>query len=203
MRAPEGEATQQVRRFIQSLPEGAIFGREELPETGLDSTETESLLLEFAGNHEVVRMQENLYTSTQPSRFGTLHPRLDRVIPHLEVKLGAAVAPSGATCANGLGLTLGVPVRTVLWTNAPDQTLELGGQTVKLKNVEDWQTLLPHRRAGHIVRAVSYMGNSHPERLREKLSKVMDQEAREELQSIRNLTPAWVQEITRTLLESD
>jgi hypothetical protein len=104
---------------------------------------------------------------------------------------------------DGLGLTLGMPVRTVLWTNVPDQTLQLGGQAVELKNVKNWQTLLPHRRAGHVVRAVSYTGNSHPERLREKLSKVMDQETRVELQSIRNLTPAWVQKITRTLLESD
>ena len=77
MRTSE-EATERIHQFIQSLPEGALFTGEELPETGLGSSETESLPLKLASNHEVVKMQENLYTSTKPSRFGTLHPRLDQ-----------------------------------------------------------------------------------------------------------------------------
>ena len=100
MRTSE-EATERIHQFIQSLPEGALFTGEELPETGLGSSETESLPLKLASNHEVVKMQENLYTSTKPSRFGTLHPRLDKVVPHLEVRLGAALAPSGANRPHG------------------------------------------------------------------------------------------------------
>ena len=75
---------------------------------------------------EVFRVARGVYVATIVSRFGRHGPGVDLFIEQLAHQSGEAIAPFGATCANGLGLTIQVPMHMVFWTSGRTRSYKMG-----------------------------------------------------------------------------
>ena len=71
---------------------------------------------------------------------------------------GEAIAPFGATCANGLGLTTQVPMHMVFWTSGRTRSYKMGKLVIYLQHVPDWQLVLWNEPEGELLRALVWAG---------------------------------------------
>ena len=91
---------------------------------------------------EILRVARGVYVETTISRFGRQGPGVHLFIEQLARQSGEAIAPSGATCANGLGLTTQVPMHIVFWTSGRTRSYKMGQLVIYLQHVPGWQLVL-------------------------------------------------------------
>jgi len=103
---------------------------------------------------EVFRVSRGVYVATVISRFGRHGPGVHLFIEQLANQSGEAIAPFGATCANGLGLTTQVPMHMVFWTSGRTRSYKMGKLVIYLQHVPDWQ--LVHLSSGMSPRESCY-----------------------------------------------
>ncbi len=98
----------------------------------------------------------------------------------------------GGAAANALGLTTQVPVRSVYLTSGRSRKLRLGELRVELRHAPRWQLAAPHRPAGEVVRALSWLGPDEVEVGLEMIGDKLSAEDLQELAASRAVMPAWV-----------
>ena len=134
-----------------------------------------------------------------PSRYGPLPPDLGPALRALARLWGETIVLNGGAAANVLGLTTQNMIVPTFLTSGPDRRLDIGG-IVRLFHAPRWQLVLPHRPAGTVIRALSWLGR---EAVRESLEQVkpkLSPEDRAELLATRPILPTWMAEAASRLL---
>ena len=114
-------------------------------------------LSRLARGGQLIRVCQGIYVRPIQTRFGPRPPAVEKVIMSLSELWGETIVPCGGAAANALGLTTQVPVRPVYLTSGTNRKLRLGELTVELRHAPRWQLAAPHRPAGDVVRALSWL----------------------------------------------
>ena len=178
-------------QMTKLLPEGAPVTAKMLMHLGTRPAINRALL-RLAQSGKLLKAGRGIYLAPVDSRFGMHPPLVERMIEQFAFQRGETIVPSGATSANGLGLTTQVPVHVVYWTSGRSRMLYLGKQTVELKHVPPWKLALASEPAGEIVRALAWAG---PKRVQLVLGEIQMKVPRTEIlkvaQQIARL-PNWM-----------
>jgi hypothetical protein len=142
---------------------------------------------------EVFRVSRGVYVSTQKSRFGRQWPGIHLFIEQLARQTGEAIAPFGATCANGLGLTTQVPMHVVYWTTGRTRSYKMGKLVIQLEHVPNWQLVLWNQPEGELVRALSWAGPAEVSKVLRQLTQRVPVDAIRVLRENASLLPVWIQ----------
>ena len=149
---------------------------------------------------ELMRVCQGVYVQPIQTRFGPRPPAVENVIASLSELWGETIVPCGGAAANALGLTTQVPIRSVYLTSGPNRKLRLGELTVELRHAPRWQLAAPHRPAGEVVRALSWLGPDEVEENLKVIGRKLSAEDFQELAASRAVMPAWVAEPVSALV---
>ena len=149
--------TEVIRRWIDSLPEGALIRSQDL-EHLVNRTQASRELIRLAKAGRLMRVARGMYVAVMASRFGPVPPPVDKVVQALAQVTGHAIVRHGAASANALGLTTQVPVRQIYVTVGIARTLYLGKQVIEIRHVPAWMLVLGDSLAGDVIRAIEWLG---------------------------------------------
>ena len=151
-------------------------------------------LSRLARSGRLMRICRGVYMRPIETRFGVRGPSLDLAIPALARLWGETIVSTGGSAANWLGLTEGVPVRSVYLTSGPDRRLLFKKHPVKLLHAPRWQLTAPDRMAGLVIRALAWLGPRHVETSLDAVIPKLAREDLEELAAARAVMPGWMAE---------
>ena len=156
-------------------------------------------LCALATGGDILRVARGVYVATTTSRFGSHRPGVHLFIEQLAHQSGEAIAPFGATCANGLGLTTQVPMHMVFWTSGRTRSYKMGKLVIYLQHVPDWQLVLWNEPEGELLRALVWAGPTEVGNVLRKLTEKVPERAIRRLQNHASLLPLWIQDALRRL----
>ena len=189
----------QIMSHAAGSPEGTLLCPSALLHLGSRAA-VDQALSRLARKAELMRICQGVYVNPIQTRFGSRPPAVEKVIASLSTLWGETIVPCGGAAANALGLTTQVPVRSVYLTSGPDRNLTLGELTVKLRHAPRWQLTAPHRLAGDVVRALSWLGPDEVEASLDLIGRKLSTEDFEELAASRAVMPAWMAEPVSALV---
>lgn len=149
--------TEVIRRWIDSLPEGALIRSQDL-EHLVNRTQASRELIRLAKAGRLMRVARGMYFAVTASSFGPVPPPVDKVVQTLAQTTGQVIVRHGAASANALGLTTQVPVRQIYLTDGRAQTLALGKQVIEIRHAPAWMLVLGDSLAGDVIRAIEWLG---------------------------------------------
>ena len=183
----------QVMSHAAESPEGTLLCPSALLHLG-SRTAVDQALSRLARKGDLMRVCQGVYVQPIETRFGSRLPAVEKVIASLSELWGETIVPCGGAAANALGLTTQVPVRSVYLTSGPNRKLRLGELTVELRHAPRWQLTAPHRPAGEVVRALSWLGPDEVEAGLEVVGRKLSAEDFQDLAASRAVMPAWIAE---------
>ncbi len=187
------ELIQAIATDISCRPEGAPITAAAFLHLG-NRPAVSRALRALAKGGVILRAAHGVYLAPVVSRFGCHAPHAHLFIHQLSTHSGEAIAPSGAACANALGLTTQVPVKIVYWTSGRTRSYKLGKLTVYLQHVPDWQLVLWDEPAGELVRALAWAGPVDAGKVLRQIVAKVPEAAIHELRQHASVFPLWLQE---------
>ena len=181
------------------LPEGTLLCPSALLHLGSRAA-VDQALSRLSRKGEIMRVCQGVYVRPIQTRFGLRPPALDKVIGSLSELWGETIVPCGGAAANALGLTTQVPVRSVYLTSGPNRRLMLGELKVELRHAPRWQLTAPHRPAGQVVRALSWLGPEEVEAGLEVIERKLSPKDFQDLAAKRAVMPAWMAESVSAMM---
>ena len=179
----------QIMALANSYPEGALLSAKGLLHLGARAG-IDQALHRLAKSGELIRISRGRYVLPVSSRFGQLAPEPQVVIAAFEAETSEAIMPTGIAAANALGLTTQMPMHESYITAGPRRQLRFGKQVVQIQHAPRWQTLLPHRQAGSVIRALAWLGEAFAGRKLRELQ--LPQEEWRALLQVTPRLPAWM-----------
>ena len=154
----------------------------------------------LAKRSEILRIARGVYLATVLTRFGRHSPGVHGFIQQLSIHSGEAIAPSGAACANALGLTTQVPVKSIYWTSGRTRTYRLGKLTIHLQHVPDWQLVLWREPAGELVRVLAWAGPTETSKVLRQIVEKVPKAAVTRVQQHAALFPPWLRDVLQQIV---
>ena len=151
-------------------------------------------LSRLARSGRLMRICRGVYMRPIETRFGRIPPSIAKSLQSLSELWGETIVPTGGSAANWLGLTEGVPVRSVYLTSGPDRQLLFKKHPVKLLHAPRWQLTAPHRMAGLVIRALAWLGPRHVDASLDAVLPKLSREDLKELAAARAVMPGWMAE---------
>ncbi|MDE2999058.1 MAG: DUF6088 family protein [Gemmatimonadota bacterium] len=182
-----------IMKLGAESPEGALLCPSALLHMGSRAA-IDQALSRLARKGEILRVCQGVYVRPIQTRFGPRPPSVEKVIASLSALWSETIVPCGGAAANALGLTTQVPVRSVYLTSGPARRLFLGKLTVELRHAPRWQLAAPHRPAGAVVRALSWLGPDEVEAGLGVIGRKLAAEDFRELAASCAVMPAWMAE---------
>ena len=84
------------------------------------------------------------------------------------------------------------PIRSVYLTSGRNRRLHFRACVVELQHVPRWQLAAPHRSAGDVIRALSWLGREEVEDALEAVIPMLSKVDLEELAAIHDMMPKWM-----------
>ena len=179
--------------------EGALLCPSALLHLG-NRAAVDQALSRLARNGQLMRVCQGIYVRPIQTRFGPRPPAVENVIASLSELWAETIVPCGGAAANALGLTTQVPVRPVYLTSGPNRKLRLGELTVELRHAPRWQLAAPHRPAGEVVRALSWLGPDEVESGLQAIGRTLSADDFRDLAASRAVMPAWMAETVSAMV---
>ena len=184
---------ERIRETLKTQKEGAVISAETLKRLGSREA-VDQALSRLAKTGETIRIARGLYVVPVRGKFGTYPPSPEKVVRSYARAKGKPVVPNGAVAANRLGLSTQQPIRQVYLTSGQPAKIKLGSTPVEVRQVPEWQVLLPNQLAGDAVRALAYMGRANAKEAAVKLRQRLGSKEWAKLKRIRSKFPMWVKE---------
>ncbi len=149
-------------------------------------------LVRLTRSGDLMRICRGIYMRMIETRFGPRGPDTYLAIAELSKMWDETIVPSGGAAANCLGLTTQNQVRPVYLTSGPSRQLKFGNLIVCLRHAPQWQLVAPHRKAGQLIRAFTFL---HPTEIEDSLEIVLptfSDEDLEELAATLTVIPNWM-----------
>ena len=185
--------SKRIMEHAEALPEATPICPGALLHLG-NRAAVDQALSRLARSGKLMRICQGVYMRPIQTRFGECAPRVDKVLEALSSLWGETIVPCGGAAANYLGLTTQNPVREVYLTSGRSRRLQFGKFPVELRHAPRWQLAAPHRKAGALIRALSWLG---PEEVEDGLDAALPQFSSDELADLaaaRAVMPNWMAE---------
>jgi hypothetical protein len=183
--------SRQILTHVTALGEGEPITAKGLLHLGARAA-VDKALTRLARRGELMRIARGLYVRPVATRFGPRAPAAEKVVQALGRAFGEVVVQSGATIANGLGLTTQVPIRPVYLTSGPSRRLTLGKQKVEVRHAPPWQLVEPGTQAGDVLRALGWMGRARAASAVAQLARTLGPSEMTQLAALRTVAPGWL-----------
>ena len=182
-----------IMEYAENLPEATPLCPAGLLHLGKRAA-IDQALSRLARAGKLMRIFQGVYMRPRQTRFGECAPSVGKALRSLAALWGETIVPSGGSAANCLGLTTQNPVRAVYLTSGPSRRLHFGALTVELRHAPRWQLAAPHRKAGEVIRALSWLGPEEVEDSLEAVLPTLSDEDMKELSAARAIMPIWMAE---------
>ncbi len=126
-------------------------------------------------------------------------PNISAAIDAIARRDNILILPDGIVAAHNLGLTNAVPARHSYLTDGSSQTLQIGGQTLKLRHADQWLMAWHNRPGAPVVLALAWLGENIAQDpdivkiLRDRLSP----NTKQDLMDGMSLMPDWMIPVVR------
>jgi hypothetical protein len=146
-----------------------------------------------AGN-KIIRIVRGIYYyPIIQDGIGIIPPNLDDIANAIARNSGIAIYPSGALCANMLGLSNQVPSQNIYWTHGKSMTKQIGKNTIIFKHIR----INPIPNIPSIVmvvlNALNYLGkNKIDDDAVTRCSKVLSDSDKKYLQKMSSKVSGWL-----------
>ncbi len=146
-----------------------------------------------AGN-KIIRIVRGIYYyPIIQDGIGIIPPNLDDIANAIARNSGIAIYPSGALCANMLGLSNQVPSQNIYWTHGKSLTKQIGKNTIIFKHIR----INPIPNIPSIVmvvlNALNYLGkNKIDDDTVTRCSKVLSNSDKKYLQKMSSKVSGWL-----------
>lgn len=182
-----------IMEYAEAAPEAAPLCPGALLHLGRRAA-VDQALSRLARSGWLMRLCQGVYMRPVETRFGQCAPRVEKAIEALSSLWGETIVPCGGSAANRLGLTTQNTVREVYLTSGRSRRLGFGSSTVELRHAPRWQLALPHRKAGHVIRALAWLGPEEVDDGLETLLPELSPDEIHELAAVRAVMPNWMAE---------
>lgn len=182
-----------IMEYAENLPEATPLCPAGLLHLG-NRAAVDQALSRLARSGKLMRIFQGVYMRPIETRFGQCPPSIGKALQALSALWGEIFVPCGGSAANRLGLTTQNPLREVYLTSGRDRKLQFGGITVELRHAPRWQLAAPHRKAGDVIRALSWLGPKEVDEGLDAVLPMLSAEDLEELSAVRAIMPIWMAE---------
>ncbi len=194
--------SKRIMEHAEALPEATPICPGALLHLG-NRAAVDQALSRLARSSKLMRICQGVYMRPILTRFGWRGPRVDKALEALSAFWGETIVPCGGAAANYLGLSTQIPIREVYLTSGRSRRLHFGKFPVELRHAPRWQLAAPHRKAGALIRALSWLG---PEEVEDGLDAALPQFSSDELAdlaAVRAVMPNWMAESVSARLSYD
>jgi hypothetical protein len=189
-----------IRAQINAAVDGHVFSPIDFISLGSRAA-IDKVLSRLTASGEIRRIARGLYDRprTHPL-LGSLLPSADEVARALAGKASLRLQPSGAYAANLLGLTEQVPLKVVFLTDGASRTVQIGKQTITLKQTTPRNMATAGRISGLVIQALRHLKQPNvDDQMIKKISKRLSSEDKSVLLADAPLAPAWIADIMRRI----
>jgi len=125
--------------------------------------------------------------------IGIIPPNLDDVANAIARNAGIAIYPSGAMCANMLGLSNQVPSRNIYWTHGKSMTKQIGQNAIIFKHIRTNPVPNTPSVVMVVLNALNYLGkNKIDDTAILRCSRVLNDSDKKYLQKMSSKVSGWV-----------
>ena len=182
-----------IMEYVEALPEATPLCPGSLLHLGSRAA-VDQALSRLARAGKLLRICQGVYMRPIETRFGQCAPSIHKALAALSALWGETIVSTGGSAANCLGLTTQNPVRSVYLTSGPSRRLHFGAHPVELRHAPRWQLSAPHRKAGQVIRALSWLGREEVEDALDAVLPSLSAEDLDELSAARAVMPIWMAE---------
>ena len=159
-------------------------------------------LAELTREGVLVKLAQGIYAKPTKSKYGTVLPSVDKIVPAIANRDNTKVLLSGMTALNVLGLSTQVPMDYAYFTTGSERTIKLTSCQIKLKRGVPKNFCYETRLIGLLVQALKALkqenvGDNELQVIRELITKEPDKAA---LAKDVDMMPAWMKRIVKPML---
>lgn len=146
-----------ILAVLDQAPEGEILSAGDLLNLGPRAA-VARYLSSLCKSGELFRIDRGLYVRRIATRFGHRGPSIPNLIDAVAKRSGEIIVSEGGKCANRLGLTLHMPMRSIFLTSGATRVLAIDRAQIELRHSRCWILALGRGILGDAARAVQWCG---------------------------------------------
>jgi len=112
-------------------------------------------------DNKIIRIVRGIYYyPVIQDGIGIIPPNLDDIANAIARNYGITIYPSGASCANMLGLSNQVPSQNIYWTHGKSMTKQIGKNTIIFKHIKTNPVANIPSIVMIVLNALNYLGKN-------------------------------------------
>jgi hypothetical protein len=191
--------TDKILKKIKAKKKGWVFCAKDFHDLGSRNAidKTLSRMVDDSGtklNNKIIRIVRGIYYyPIIQDGIGIIPPNLDDVANAIARNSGITIYPSGASCANMLGLSNQVPSQNIYWTHGKSMTKPIGKNTVIFKHIRTNPVANIPLIVMIVLNALNYLGKNKIDDVAvARCSKVLSDSDKKYLQKMSSKVSGWI-----------
>ena len=145
-------------------------------------------------DNKIIRIVRGIYYyPVIQDGIGIIPPNLDDIANAIARNYGITIYPSGASCANMLGLSNQVPSQNIYWTHGKSMTKQIGKNTIIFKHTKTNPVANIPSIVMIVLNALNYLGkNKIDDDVVIRCSRVLSDSDKKYLQKMSSKVSGWL-----------
>ncbi len=145
-------------------------------------------------DNKIIRIVRGIYYyPVIQDGIGIIPPNLDDIANAIARNYGITIYPSGASCANMLGLSNQVPSQNIYWTHGKSMTKQIGKNTIIFKHIKTNPDANIPSIVMIVLNALNYLGkNKIDDDVVIRCSRVLSDSDKKYLQKMSSKVSGWL-----------
>ncbi len=145
-------------------------------------------------DNKIIRIVRGIYYyPVIQDGIGIIPPNLDDIANAIARNYGITIYPSGASCANMLGLSNQVPSQNIYWTHGKSMTKQIGKNTIIFKHIKTNPVANIPSIVMIVLNALNYLGkNKIDDDVVIRCSRVLSDSDKKYLQKMSSKVSGWL-----------
>ena len=145
-------------------------------------------------DNKIIRIIRGIYYfPVIQNDIGIIPPSLDEIANTIARNSGVLIYPSGAKCANMLGLSNQVPAQNIYWTYGKSLTKKIGKNTIIFKHIRTNPATNIPLIVMIVLNALSYLGkNKIDDGMVTRCSRVLSDSDKKYLKKMSSKVSGWI-----------
>ncbi len=191
--------TDKILKKIKSKKRGWIFCAKDFQDLGSRNAIDKALSRMVDDNtsnndNKIIRIIRGIYYfPIIQNDIGIIPPSLDEIANTIARNSGVLIYPSGAKCANMLGLSNQVPSQNIYWTHGKSMTKQIGKNTIIFKHIRTNPVANIPSIVMVVLNALNYLGKNKIDDVAvARCSKVLSDSDKKYLQKMSSKVSGWL-----------
>ena len=191
--------TDKILKKINAKKRGWVFCAKDFHDLGSRNAVDKALsrMADDSGakvGNKIIRIVRGIYYyPVIQNGIGIIPPNLDDIANAIARNSGIAIYPSGALCANMLGLSNQVPSQNIYWTHGKSMTKQIGKNTIIFKHIKTNPVANIPSIVMVVLNALNYLGKNKIDDVAvARCSKVLSDSDKKYLQKMSSKVSGWL-----------